>query len=208
MIRLIMEGEPPPPKPYIGTFPSPSMAFMDRVRAGEATCDLDPDAGELFELLGRASALCGRYNSPDISREERRAVMTELLGYELDGRAVINPPFRCDIGTNLHFGKTPRINSDCIFLDTTDITFGDFVMIGPRVTIITSEHDTSAEDRRNVKTVCKPVVIGNDVWIGACVTILPGITIGDGAIIGAGAVVTNDVPAGEVWAGVPAHRIK
>lgn len=81
-------------------------------------------------------------------------------------------------------------------------------MIAPRVCIITPNHTFSPEERRHVKTVAKQVRIGNDVWIGANATILPGVSIGDGAIIGAGAVVTHDVPAGETWVGNPARRIE
>lgn len=183
------------------------MDFMDRVRAGVPTTQDDPDVGELLALLDRARALCDRFNAPGASAAERRAVLGELFGRELDDGAEINPPFRCDIGTNIHLGRAPRINYDCVFLDTADIWIGDHVMIAPRVNIVTPSHDFPPEERRRVKTVARPVRIGDDVWIGTAATILPGVTVGDGAIIGAGAVVTRDVPAGEKWAGVPARRL-
>lgn len=157
---------------------------------------------------GQARGLCDRFNSYSGPKEGRTRILEELFGQELDEGAEINPSFRCDIGTNIHLGKHPRINYDCVLLDTADIWIGDYVMIAPRVCIITPNHMFSPEERRRVKTVAKQVRIGNDVWIGANATILPGVSIGDGAIIGAGAVVTHDVPAGETWVGNPARRIE
>lgn len=183
------------------------MNFMERALAGIPTSDLNPDIGELTDLLDRAARLCERFNTPGTSKDDRRLILEELFGQELSEGACINPSFRCDVGTNISLGKNPRINYDCVFLDTGRITIGDYVMIGPNVCVVTPNHTFTPEERRHVKTVVKPVHIGNDVWIGASATILPGVTIGDGAIIGAGAVVTHDVPAGETWVGVPAHRI-
>ena len=148
------------------------MNFMERALAGIPTSDLDPDIGELTDLLDRAARLCERFNTPGTSKDDRRLILEELFGQELSEGACINPSFRCDVGTNISLGKNPRINYDCVFLDTGRITIGDYVMIGPNVCVVTPNH-----------------------------------TIGDGAIIGAGAVVTHDVPAGETWVGVPAHRI-
>ena len=99
------------------------------------------------------------------------------------------------------------VNYDCVFLDSAEIRVGDHTLIGPKVCIATPSHDFPVEERRKVRTVARPVRIGNDVWIGASATIMPGVTVGDGAVIGAGAVVTHDVPAGERWAGVPARRM-
>jgi maltose O-acetyltransferase len=54
----------------------------------------------------------------------------------------------------------------------------------------------------------KPITIGRNVWLGAHVIVLPGVTIGDNAVVGAGSVVTTSVSGGEIWAGVPARRIR
>ncbi len=93
----------------------------------------------------------------------------------------------------------------------SDVVIGENVMIGQELLIFTQNHSMSRIDipmREQGMTPTKPVVIGNDVWIGARVTILPGVHIGDGAVIGAGAVVTKDVPSYEIWGGNPARLLK
>ena len=182
------------------------MGFLDRSRAGIPTSTEDEDIGEFTEAMSRADALCCRINRED-DPMVRRELLEELLCSDLDSGTDIRPSFRCDIGTNIHLGRGVMVNYDCVFLDSADIWVGDHTLIGPKVCIATPSHDFSAEERRKVKTVARPVRIGNDVWIGASATILPGVTVGDGAVIGAGAVVTHDIPAGGRWAGVPARSM-
>lgn len=183
------------------------MNFMERSRAGIPTSDDDEDIGEFLQAIARASALCERFNFPGTPWSVRKGVLEELFGQALDDDTVINPSFRCDIGVNIHLGKHVRMNYDCVILDSADVTIGDYVMIGPKVSIVTPNHTFPPERRRSVATVARPVTICDDVWIGAGATILPGVTVGEGAIIGAGAVVTKDVPPGETWVGVPARPI-
>ena len=73
---------------------------------------------------------------------------------------------------------------------------------------ITVQLDLSTPMGRQGWTEIRPIIIGNDVWIGARVIILPGIHVGNGCVIGAGSVVTHDIPDYEIWAGNPAHKIK
>lgn len=90
------------------------------------------------------------------------------------------------------------------------ITIGDNVMMGPDVTILTQTHNIERTDipmgQQGMRVA--EVVIGNDVWIGMRVIIMPGVKVGDGVVIGAGAVVTKDVPAFAIVGGVPAKVIK
>ena len=90
------------------------------------------------------------------------------------------------------------------------LTIGEYVMMGPNVTILTHTHNIERTDipmgQQGMRVA--EVVIGNDVWIGMRVIIMPGVKVGDGAVIGAGAVVTKDVPAFTVVGGVPAKIIK
>jgi acetyltransferase-like isoleucine patch superfamily enzyme len=98
------------------------------------------------------------------------------------------------------------INSCCCFQDQGGIIIGDNTFIGYRVTLATLNHGILPQDR--VSLYPAPISVGNKVWIGAGVIVLPGVTIGDNAIIAAGAVVTTDVPADTIVGGVPAKVIK
>lgn len=93
----------------------------------------------------------------------------------------------------------------------SDVVIGEHVMMGQECLMFTQNHKTSditvSMDTQGFEKI-EPIIIGNDVWIGARVTILPGVHIGNGAVIGAGAVVTKDVPAYEIWGGNPAHFLK
>ncbi|MBO4763754.1 MAG: hypothetical protein J5485_03960, partial [Candidatus Methanomethylophilaceae archaeon] len=81
-------------------------------------------------------------------------------------------------------------------------------MIGPDCHIVAAVHPIDPEERRDRKVRGAPIRIGNDVWLCANVTIVPGVTVGDGSVVGAGSVVTKDVPPGTVVAGNPARIIK
>jgi acetyltransferase-like isoleucine patch superfamily enzyme len=126
--------------------------------------------------------------------EGRRALLTEIFGGPVPESLSILPPFYCDYGLGASFGERVFINQGCFFLDFGGITIGDRVMIGPRVTLSTSGHPVEPGERYDYITHA-PVVIEDDVWIGAAVTITPGVTVGRGSVVGAGAVVAKDVPA-------------
>jgi maltose O-acetyltransferase len=81
-------------------------------------------------------------------------------------------------------------------------------MIGPNTLITTVGHPLSPKGRREYNALAKPVRIGNDVWIGGNVTILPGVTIGNNVVVAAGAVINKDVPDNTLVGGVPARVIK
>lgn len=91
------------------------------------------------------------------------------------------------------------------------VTIGNDVMMGPDCMIFSSNHGMDRTDIpmwKQKSSSTQPVVIGNDVWIGARVIILPGVHVGDGAVIGAGSVVTKDVPAYGIVAGNPARLLR
>lgn len=120
----------------------------------------------------------------------------------------IEPPFYCDYGYNIRFGKNVFINFGCTILDCTHVEIGDNVLIGPRVQIYTATHPLQPQKRLEGKESAKAVTIGKNVWLGGACVILPGVWIGDNAVIGAGAVVTRDVPENTVVAGNPAKVIR
>lgn len=120
----------------------------------------------------------------------------------------MNPPIHVDYGKHIYVGENFYCNMECIFLDVNTITFGDDVLIGPRVGFYTAGHPIDPEVRKTGLEFGLPITVGNNVWIGGNAIILPGITIGDNAIIGAGSVVTKSVEANTMVAGNPAKVIR
>ena len=99
-------------------------------------------------------------------------------------------------------------NYNVTILDVDEVRIGNHVMIGPNTLISTVNHPLTPMGRRKHLSLIKPVTIGNDVWIGGNVTILPGVTIGSNVVVAAGAVVTKDGPDNTLVGGVPAKFIK
>lgn len=113
-------------------------------------------------------------------------------------------------GSLIHVGNRSAINSWSRIEAVEDIYIGDHVNIGPQVIIRTSDHNFARRDQliQQQGYSSAPVRIGNDVYIGARAAIKMGVTIHDGAVVGTAAVVTRDVPAYAVVAGVPARVLK
>ncbi len=160
----------------------------------------------MHTISQRALRLTTNINTAYHSPEELRELLSELIGKPLDEGFGIFPPFYTDCGQNISIGQRTFINMGCSFQDWGGITIGDDCLIGHNCTICTVNHSKDPQRRGDMS--CSPVVIGDKVWVGANVTILPGVTIGDGAIIAAGAVVNKDVKANTVVGGVPAKFIK
>ncbi|WP_263559838.1 sugar O-acetyltransferase [Paenibacillus polymyxa] len=178
---------------------------MEKYLAGEPFCFLD---SEIAASKEKATRLCKKYNEIDTSDlEEQNKVIQELFG-SCRGKVYMQPPFNCDVGKNIHVGQDFLTNYNVTILDVDKVTIGDYCMIGPNSTISTVNHPLTAKGRRDKLSITKPVLIGNDVWIGANCVILPGVMIGNNVVIGAGAVVTKDIPDNCVVGGVPAKVIK
>lgn len=175
------------------------------------------DAGELYyagaesdflDEVRHAKNLCHKYNQlPPMDFQAQRAILEELLGGIGEG-SVIYPPFWCDYGYNISFGKECLANHGLTVLDGAKVQFGDHVLIGPGCYFHTAGHPLDPQQRKDWLVYTKPIRVGNNVWFGAGVHVLPGITIGDNAVIGAGSIVTKDIPAGAVAAGNPAKVIR
>ena len=163
---------------------------------------------ELVDARERTVLATDRYNASfGRPAEERLALLRELL-LHAGANAHFEPTFRCEFGFNVSVGDNFYANFDCVMLDGGGITIGDNVLLGPRVGIYTSNHAFDPAERAAGACYAKPVVIGDNTWIGGGVTINQGVTIGEGAIIGSGSVVTRDVPARTIAAGVPARPIR
>ena len=141
-------------------------------------------------------------------RDQKRVheLMGKILGKELPESTTVLPPLYIDYGKPVTIGRGCFIQQCCTFFGRGGITIGDEVFIGPKVNLITINHDPDPENRS--ATYGRPIVIEDKAWIGINSTILPGVRIGYGAIVGAGSVVTKDVPPMTVVAGNPAKFIK
>ena len=162
----------------------------------------------LLEELNAVKVLCQQYNNLlPTDFVARNTMLQQMLG-QADADTFINQPFYCDYGKHIRLGKRFFANFHLTILDEALVTIGDDCFCGPNVSIYTACHSTDPIERNARREWAKPVSIGNSVWIGGDVTILPGVTIGDNCTIGAGSVVTRDIPANSVAAGNPARVIK
>ena len=169
------------------------------------------DANYDPELVAERAAckeLCYDFNATRPSMErERSELLGRLLG-RMGRNCVIEPPFFCDYGYNIEIGENFYMNVNCVILDGAKITFGDNVFVAPNCGFYTAGHPLDAEKRNMGLEYAFPITIGNNVWIGANVSVLPGVSIGDDAVIGAGSVVTKNIPSGVLAAGNPCRVIR
>ncbi|AXG80484.1 DapH/DapD/GlmU-related protein [Streptomyces paludis] len=163
-----------------------------------------PEFQAMADRVLRVTALTSRLNVLPFDDEAGKAELFEqILGRPLPARTTIYPPFYTDHGLHLDLAERVFINQNCTFLDYAGIRLGERVMVGPKVTFITSGHPVDPEERR-VWLTGAPIDVAENVWIGAGATILPGVTIGHDAVIAAGAVVAEDVPPASLVTGTKA----
>ena len=168
----------------------------------------DADDSELVAERERARELSRRYNRKTVhGQNERWELLEELLGAVGEER-MIEPPFRCDYGYNIHVGENFYANFDCVILDVCRVDIGQNCQIAPGVHIYTATHPLDATERIKSPEYGKPVTIGDNVWIGGQAVLNPGVTVGDNSVIASGAVVTTDVPDKVVVQGNPATVVK
>lgn len=165
---------------------------------------------EIYEFMNRASDEARRItfelNGAYHSMPEVRDLFARLFGKPVDPSFRVFPPFYTDFGKNITVGKNVFINACCHFQDQGGITLGDNCLVGHNVVFATLNHGFAPEERQSMLPA--PIIVGRNVWIGSNSTILQGVTIGDNSIIAAGSVVTKDVPANAIVAGVPARFIR
>lgn len=114
----------------------------------------------------------------------------------------------CAPGATLSIGEGTYINHSASLVAHERVTVGARCHIGPNVMVTDNSYHRIEPDRRDEMPESRPVTIGDNVWLGARVIVLPGITIGDDAVIGAGSVVSRDIPARSLAAGAPARVIR
>ena len=182
------------------------MTEKEKMLAGEIYSAVDQ---KLLEELTATRDKIFEYNSLRPSETKRmKEIIKELFGHVADDEFNLNQPFRCDYGKQISIGKRFFANFNFTVLDEARVTIGDDCFIGPNVSIYTACHSTDPVERNSRQEWAKSVTIGNNVWIGGSVTILPGVTIGDNVSIGAGSVVVKDIPSNSVAVGNPCKVIK
>lgn len=181
------------------------MGERDKMINGEI---YEPFCQELEQDRFRAKELCREYNLlHSDEKDKKQEILKKLLGNAGDS-SIIEPNFFCDYGYNIEFDGFVYVNHNSVFLDCAKIKIGADTFIGPNCGLYTAVHPTNAKDRVAGKEWARPITIGNGVWLGGNVVVLPGVTIGDRAVIGAGSVVTKDIPPDTVAVGNPCRVIR
>lgn len=163
---------------------------------------------ELIEERKQAKDLCYRFNQLMPSDDDgQQELLRELLG-SMGKNCEIKAPFWCDYGYNIEVGRNFFANHNIVILDAAKVTFGDNVFVAPNCGFYTAGHPIDANQRNAGLEYAKPITIGNDVWIGAGVHVMPGVTIGSNVVIGGGSVVVKDIPSDSVAVGNPCRVIR
>lgn len=163
---------------------------------------------EIVEARTRCADLCYDFNQCRPSDTKKQKELLEQILGSIKGSPVITAPFYCDYGFNISIGKNFYTNHNVTILDGAKVTFGDNVFIAPNCVFSTSGHAIDSEQRGRGLEIAWPITVGDNVWIGANVSVLPGVTIGSDTIIGAGSVVNRDIPSGVIAAGNPCKVIR
>lgn len=180
--------------------------IFERDKSGEEITHEDLGYYKIRERIDEVQKILFELNNKYHDESEVRDIFSQLIGVEVEKTFRLRPPFYTDFGKNIKIGKNVFINQCCTFMDRGGIILEDDVLIGPKVNLITTNHPLSSHKRHS--TISKPIVIKKNAWIATSATILPGVTVGEHAVVAAGAVVTKDVLAHTVVAGVPAEVIK
>mgnify|MGYP002676558159 FL=1 len=163
---------------------------------------------EIIEEETRCADLCYEFNQcrPSDTKKQKE-LLTEIFG-SMKENPVITAPFYCDYGFNISIGKNFYTNHNVTILDGAKVTFGDNVFIAPNCVFSTAGHAIDSEQRSRGLEIALPITVGDNVWIGTNVSVLPGVTIGNNTIIGAGSVVNKNIPEGVIAAGNPCKVIR
>lgn len=181
------------------------MTEKEKAAAGELYC---AGCEELTRERNLCKDLCHDFNILKSSQvSEKQDIIKRLFG-SIKGSFEVTSPFYCDYGYNIEIGDNFYTNHNCVILDCAKVKFGDNIFIGPNCCFSAAGHPINVEQRNSMLEYAYPIIIGNNVWFGASVTVLPGVTIGDNCVIGAGSIVNKDIPPNSVAVGNPCKVIK
>ena len=162
----------------------------------------------LLEERDKAKDLCHQYNQLRPSdRLGQQEVLKKLLG-KTGENFILTAPFWCDYGYNIELGENFYANHNLVILDGAKVTFGDNVFIGPDCGFHTAGHPIDFERRNRGLEYAYSITVGDNVWIGAGVQVMPGVTIGSNVVIGGGSVVVKDIPGNCVAVGNPCRVLR
>lgn len=182
------------------------MTEKQKCNAGQlynANYDID-----LLKERAKCKDLCFKFNQLLPSSEDEQTKLIKQIVGKTGNSFVITAPFWCDYGYNIEIGENFYTNHNCVILDGAKVIFGDNVFIAPNCCFSTAGHPIDFVQRNEGLEFAYPIKVGNNVWIGAGVTVLPGVTIGDNSIIGAGSVVNKDIPAEVIAVGNPCRVLR
>lgn len=174
-------------------------------------------AGEIYnanydtELIAERDSckkLCYDYNLLRPSQKIEKEYIIRKLFKKTGEHFIIEPTFYCDYGYNIEIGENFYSNHNLVILDEAEVKFGNNVFIGPNCSFYSACHPLNVTQRNEGLEYALPITVGNNVWLGGNVTVLPGVTIGDNTVIGAGSVVCKDIPSHSVAVGNPCKVIK
>ena len=169
--------------------------------------DANYDA-DLLQERRRAKDLCHQFNQLRPSDEDgQKSILRKLLG-KTKGEFCILASFWCDYGYNIEIGENFFANHNTVILDCAKVIFGDNVFIGPNCGFYTAGHPIDHERRNQGLEYAYPITVGDSVWIGAGVQVMPGVRIGNDVVIGGGSVVAKDIPDHSVAVGNPCRVIR
>lgn len=182
------------------------MTEWEKAQAGflyDANYDSD-----LIDMRTKCADLCYEFNMcrpSDVTKQQE--VLHKLFG-QIKGNVVVTAPFYCDYGVNISVDENFYTNHNVTILDGAKVTFGDNVFIAPDCMFSTAGHPIDTEQRNLGLEIALPITVGDNVWIGTNVSVLPGVTIGSNVVIGAGSVVNRNIPDGVIAAGNPCRVIR
>lgn len=162
----------------------------------------------LIEERTQAKELCYEFNMLRPSESERQTELLKKLLGKTKGAFCITAPFWCDYGYNIEVGENFYANHNLVILDGAKVTFGDNVFIAPNCGFYTAGHPIDFERRNQGLEYAYPITVGDNVWIGGNVCVMPGVTIGNNVVIGGGSVVVKDIPDNCVAVGNPCKVIR
>ena len=165
-------------------------------------------AAKLNHLLMNCKEILFDFNNLRPKDLDKREEIIKKLFRKTGKDFYIESPFYCDYGFNITIGENFYANHNLVILDEAEVIIGDHVSIGPNVGIYTAGHPIDVETRNKGLEYAKAIKIGNNVWIGGNVCIMPGVSIDDNVTIGAGAVVTKDIPSNVTAFGNPCKVYK